>query len=119
MRAAWIALLLVALTLSAQAEDARAPTPRQGQGNIRTDLFIEVPLDRYSTDVVFPFGGAHHTVPGVVAVNHAPYYCAPHARAFRERGGFVAHLRTRYGLKGTDIPAAVLVDGGQVRYIGD
>jgi hypothetical protein len=119
MRAAWIVFLLVALTLRAEAQDSRAAAPQQRHGKVRTDLFIDVPLDRYSTDVVFPFGGAHHGVPGVVAVNHAPYYCTRHARAFRERAGFVAHLRTRHGLKDADIPAAVLVDGGQVRYIGD
>jgi hypothetical protein len=119
MRAAWIALLLVVLALPAEAGDAHVLPLQQRRANVRTDLFIELPLERYSTGVVFPFGGTHHAVPGVVAVNHAPYYCAPHARAFRDRAKFVAHLRTRHGLEDRDIPAAVLVDGGQVRYIGD
>jgi hypothetical protein len=116
MRAAWIVLVLATLTLHAEAGEG---APGRSGGNVRTDLFIEVPFDNYRTGVVFPFGGAHHVVPGVVAVNHAPYYCAAHARAFRERMKFVAHLRTRHGLQNADIPAAVLVDGGQVRYIGD
>jgi len=116
MRAVGLVLVLVALTLPAEAGEG---APGRSQGNVRTDLFIEVPLDHYPTGVVFPFGGTHHVVPGVVAVNHAPYYCVPHARAFRERMKFVAHLRTRHGLEDADIPAAVLVDGGQVRYIGD
>jgi hypothetical protein len=85
----------------------------------RTDLFVEVPLDDHSTDVVFPFGGSHHQVPGVVAVNRTPYYCARHARGFHERAAFVGHLRTRHGLDDADIPRAVLVDGGQVRYLGE
>lgn len=83
------------------------------------DLFIEIPLDQYTPDVVFPFGGSHHQVPGVVAVNRAPYYCVPHKRAFRERADFVVHLRTRHGLSDDEIRRAVLVDRGQVRYVGN
>jgi hypothetical protein len=118
MRSARLAVLLVlAATTVAAAADPRVE--RRGRAGLRTDLFIEVPLDGYSTDVIFPFGGSHHTVPGVVAVNRAPYYCAPHARAFRERAKFVTHLRTKHDLADVEIPEAVLVDGGQVRYIGD
>ena len=85
-----------------------------------TDLFVAVPLDRSSTDVIFPFRGSHHAVLGVVAVNGAPYYCTPPARAFGSRGAFVAHLRMKHRLDDREIPRRVLVDdGGQVRYIGD
>ena len=67
----------------------------------------------------FPFGGSHHQVPGVVAVNHAPYYCVPHQRAFRERADFVVHLRTHHGLTDDEIRRVVLVVRGQVRYVGN
>ena len=97
------------------ARHLRSPRDHHGAGH---ELFIEVPLD-YSTGVVFPFGGSHHTVPGVVAVNRAPHLCVVHARAFRDRAGFVGHLRMRHGLVDAEMPGAVLVDGGQVRYLGD
>jgi hypothetical protein len=32
---------------------------------------------------------------------------------------FVAHLRRRRGLRDPEIPRAVRVQGGQVRYVGD
>jgi hypothetical protein len=98
------------------APNSGAVARKAGVGH--TDLFIEVPLESPSPGVVFPFGGSHHQVPGVVAVNRAPYYCVPHARAFRERAAFVAHLRVHHGLSDGDIPKAVLVAGGQVRYVG-
>jgi hypothetical protein len=84
---------------------------------VRTDLFLDVPLD-HSTAVIFPFGGTHHAVPGVVAVNRAPYRCLVHDREFLERTHFVAHLRIEHGLHDDDIPAAVVVDHGQVVYLG-
>jgi len=84
----------------------------------RTDLFIEVPLDGASPGVVFPFGGSHHQVPGVVTIDRAPYVCEVHRRAFHDRAAFVAHLRRRHALTDADIPRAVLVEGGQVRYVG-
>jgi hypothetical protein len=112
-----VAALAAAVAIGVAATDAGAdPWRRRGPW---TDLFVEVPLGDHSTDVVFPRGGAHPRVPGVVAVNRAPYVCAPHARDFRDRSAFVAHLRTRHGLGDDDIPRALLVDGGQVRYLGD
>jgi hypothetical protein len=98
----------------ASRQAGAAPQPHAG----RTDLFVAVPLEGPTPGVVFPFGGSHHQVPGVVAVNRAPYFCTPHARAFHDRAAFVAHLRRRHGLDDADIPRAVLVQGGQVRYVG-
>lgn len=85
----------------------------------RAELFVEVPLVAPTPGVTFPFGGSHHQVPGVVAVNRAPYYCDAHAHAFRDRAAFVAHLRKRHGLRDAEIPQAVVVEGGQVHYVGD
>ncbi len=85
----------------------------------RPDLFVTVPLESPSPGVVFPFGGSHHALPGVVAVDRPPYFCVAHARPFRDRVAFVTHLRTRHGLAPKQIPQSVVVDGGQVRYIGE
>ena len=122
VRALCVALALVVVgavdgRVRAQPAPAAPDAVRRGHGG-NTDLFVEVPLDAPSPGVVFPFGGSHHQVPGVVAVNRAPYYCVPHARGFRERAAFVEHLRTRHHLQDADIPQAVLVAGGQVRYVG-
>lgn len=112
MRAA--AFVLVTLL----AASAFAEPPRGSRGDPRTDLFVEVPLD-YDTRVVFPFGGSHHAVPGVVTINRAPYYCRPHKQSFRERAAFVEHLSVKHGLSDQEIPSMVLVDHNQVRYVGD
>ena len=106
-----VILLVLASALPAHAGDVRRA--------VRPDLFITVPLEAPSPSVVFPFGGSHHTVPGVVAVNRPPYVCVPHRRAFHDRADFVAHLRVRHGLRDDEIPASVVVGRGQVRYIGD
>lgn len=108
-----MALVLVT-TASVGADDMR----RRHHGDARTDLFVEVPLD-YDTGVVFPFGGAHHAVPGVVTINKAPYFCRPHNLTFRGRAAFVEHLSVKHGLTDREIPGLVLVDHNQVRYVGD
>jgi hypothetical protein len=112
----WIVAIVLAFALRA---DAHEPPGIPHAPSDAARLFVEIPLDRYSTDVIFPFGGSHHAVPGVVAVNAAPYYCAPHRRSFDSRAGFVAHLRRTHGLDEREIPRTVLVEHGQVRYIGD
>jgi len=109
--------LAVLIAAPVSAEERSRPAAAARRRKVETNLFIEVPLD-YDTSVKFPFGGSHQTVPGTVAVNRAPYYCQRHDKAFAERPGFVAHLRVEHGLEDRDIPAAVLVEGGQVRYIG-
>ena len=116
MRRLGIVAIVLAFALPAHAQESQG-TPRAPRGG--AELFIEIPLKDYSTGVVFPFGGSHHTVPGVVTVNAAPYYCAPHRRSFADRAAFVAHLRKAHGLDERDIPRTVLVEHGQVRYIGD
>ena len=112
-----IALTLVLVMITA-ASAVAGDTGRRHHGAARTDLFIEVPLD-YDTGVVFPFGGSHHAVPGVVTINKAPYFCRPHNRAFRERAAFVEHLGVAHGLTDREIPGMVLVEHNQVRYVGD
>jgi hypothetical protein len=97
--------------------NARQHAGEAGGGRARPELFVTVPLES-STGVVFPFGGSHHAVPGVVAVNRPPYVCVAHTRPFRERAAFVTHLRMQHGLADDDIPASVVVGGGQVRYVG-
>jgi hypothetical protein len=111
---AFLGIALVAAWISpAAAGDARVRRERA-----RTDLFVDLPLD-YSTRVIFPFGGTHHAVPGVVSVNQPSYRCAPHARTFRSRVDFVVHLRAAHGLDDEEIPAAVVVDRGRVVYVGE
>lgn len=114
MRSVLAATVMVAMVATAEAGE-----PRRGRGDGRTDLFINAPLD-YDTSVVFPFGGSHHAVPGVVTINQkAPYFCRPHDLGFRSRTPFVEHLSVKHGLTDRDIPGMVLVDGHQVRYVGD
>lgn len=112
-----VACLALAVPLSSARAQSIAPGGR-GHVGARPDVFVDVPLDQPTPGVVFPFGGSHHQVPGVVAVNRAPYYCVPHKRAFRERMDFVAHMRTAHGLADDEIAGAVLVEHGQVRYPG-
>jgi hypothetical protein len=108
----------VLLLLTLLATSALAEGPRGWHGDPRTELFVEVPAN-HDTRVVFPFGGSHHAVPGVVSINQAPYYCRPHKQSFRERAAFVEHLSVKHGLSDQEIPSMVLVDHDQVRYVGD
>ena len=108
------ALVLVTSLVSV----AHADGPHGRGGDPRTDLFVAVPLE-HDTRVVFPFGGSHHAVPGVVTINQAPYYCRAHDRSFRARATFVEHLAVQHGLSDREIPALVVVDHNQVRYVGD
>jgi hypothetical protein len=113
-----IALAVVVLLVTAAAAWADEPGWRR-HGRAETDLFVEVPL-QYDTRVVFPFGGSHHAVPGVVTINKkAPYYCRPHKLSFHSRPSFVEHLSVKHGLTDQEIPSMVLVDHNQVRYVGD
>jgi hypothetical protein len=114
MRIVLTMVLVMVLAVSAGADDGR----RRHPGEASTDLFIEVPLD-HDTGVVFPFGGSHHAVPGVVTINRAPYFCRPHNLSFRDRAPFVEHLRVKHGLTDREIPGLVLVEHNQVRYVGD
>ena len=113
-----LALALVLLVVT--AADAGEVAIRRGRSHaVATDLFVNVPLD-HDTSVVFPFGGSHHAVPGIAAINQrAPYYCRPHDLAFPDRAAFVEHLSVKHGLSDREIPAMVLVDHSQVRYVGD
>jgi hypothetical protein len=114
MRRTLVALAIMAVGVAAEAGDGR----RAGRG-ADTDLFVAVPLET-DTGVVFPFGGSHHAVPGVVTINQkAPYFCRAHARGFRDRPAFVEHLGVQHGLTDRDIPGLVVVGRGQVRYVGD
>jgi hypothetical protein len=112
-------ILLVALMVIATVTEARAGGWfRRDRGDARTDLFVEVPTE-YDTRVVFPFGGTHHAVPGVVGINSEPYYCRPHDVSFADRARFVEHLSVKHGLTDREIPQLVVVRGDQVRYVGD
>jgi hypothetical protein len=110
-----VALLLVG---GAIAEAGDVIVRRHHRRHARPDLYLDMPLD-YSTDVIFPFGGSHHAVPGVVSVNRAPYRCLPHERVFKARAHFVAHLRLDHGLTDETIRSAIVVDQGQAIYLGD
>lgn len=111
-----VALLLVMVTVA----EAGEVTVRGGRRHdVATDLFVDVPLD-HDTRVVFPFGGSHHAVPGVVTINQrAPYFCRPHELGFADRAAFVEHLGVQHGLSDGEIPAMLLVRRNQVRYVGD
>lgn len=112
MRSTVALMLVLAAAMTAHAGDGAS-------GAVHPDLFVTVPLESGSGTVVFPFGGAHHALPGVVAVNHAPYVCVTHAIAFRERSDFVTHLRARHGLSDDEIRRTVVAGHGQVRYVGN
>jgi hypothetical protein len=112
MRSALTAMLLLCAAGTVLAGGGR----RHGA---ETDLFVDVPLEAPSPGVVFPFGGSHHAVPGVVAVNRPPYVCTPHRRTFRERADFVTHLRRVHGLDDAALKERVIVTDGQVHYVGD
>jgi hypothetical protein len=116
MRLALVTLLLLVVT-AAQADQVQV-RGRRGQ-RVETDLFVAVPL-AHDTGVVFPFGGSHHAVPGLVTINQkAPYFCLAHRRGFGDRASFVEHLGVMHGLTDREIPAVVLVEHDQVRYVGD
>jgi hypothetical protein len=112
-----ILLVLVVVIVTVGEVDA-AEWFRRRHGDARTDLFVEVPLD-YQTGVVFPFGGSHHAVPGVVTINSDPYFCRAHDLSFADRGRFVEHLSVKHGLTDREIPSMVVVHRNQVRYLGD
>ncbi len=108
------------MALVSIAATVDAGEPHRGRGrHAYGGLFLDVPLD-YDTSVVFPFGGSHHAVPGVVGINQkAPYFCRVHDLGFRARAPFVEHLSVKHGLTDREIPNLVLVDRHQVRYVGD
>ena len=108
------------MALVSIAATVDAGEPHRGRGrHAYGGLFLDVPLD-YDTSVVFPFGGSHHAVPGVVGINqNAPYFCRVHDLGFRARAPFVEHLSVKHGLTDREIPNLVLVDRHQVRYVGD
>ncbi len=116
VRLAIVTILLLVVT-AARADQMQAGG-RRGQ-RVETDLFVAVPL-AHDTRVVFPFGGSHHAVPGLVTINKkAPYFCVAHRRGFGDRVSFVEHLGVVHGLTDREIPAMVLVAHDQVRYVGD
>jgi len=118
MRFTIVVASLGAILLSSFVASAGEVGIRRGRRGVRPQVWVGLPLE-YSTDVVFPFGGSHHTVPGVVTINRAPYRCLVHERRFRERVHFVSHLRMGHGLVDDDIPSAVIVDRGEVVYLGE
>jgi hypothetical protein len=118
-RAAAVVVIVLLAGVAPARPQSKVPGAGHGHGGRRPDVFVDVPAEAPTPGVVFPFGGSHHQVPGVVSVNRAPYYCVPHKLAFRERLDFVAHLRTEHGLADDEIGNAVLVQHGQVRYPGD
>jgi len=123
-----VALLLVVAGVGSVAAQAPQPLPappsapvspaHAGRGGPHPDVYVDVPLD-HDSGVVFPFGGAHHAVPGVVGIDTDPYVCPVHHLTFRERAKFIEHLVTKHGLRPEDIPSRVLVEGSQVRYVGE
>jgi hypothetical protein len=118
MRTASVATCLLGLLLASVPSAPAGEVAVRRQRHVRPDLFLDLPLD-YDTAVIFPFGGSHHAVPGVVSINRQPYRCLAHERAFRERIHFVVHLRREHGLADDQIRAAVVVDRGEVIYLGD
>jgi hypothetical protein len=119
MRTAIVATVLFGLLLaSVPPAPAGEVAVRRHRQHVRPELYLDLPLD-YDTAVIFPFGGSHHAVPGVVSIDRQPYRCLAHERAFRERIHFVVHLRREHGLADDQIPAAVVVDRGEVIYLGD
>jgi hypothetical protein len=108
-------MVMLAMVASVEAGEPQ----RRMRGDAQTELFVDVPLD-YDTSVVFPFGGSHHAVPGLVTINQkAPYFCRVHDLGFSTRGAFIEHLGVKHGLTDREIPGLVLVDRHQVRYVGD
>lgn len=115
MRDVLVVMAVVAMVATADAGEHRRGHGRHPYGA----LFLDVPLE-HDTSVVFPFGGSHHAVPGVVTINQkAPYFCRAHALGFPARAPFVEHLSVKHGLTDREIPNLVLVDRHQVRYVGD
>ena len=119
MRVAVVVAGAGALLLSSfVALDAGEVGINRGRLGAYPGVWVDVPLE-YSTDVIFPFGGSHHAVPGIAAINGEPYRCRVHARRFRERTSFVVHLRTEHGLVDDEIPGAVILDRGEIVYLGN
>src|SRR4051812_35126840 len=112
MRVVATSIMVLALATAAFAQSRPPPV-------VRPEVYLDVPLAAPTPGVVFPFGGTHHAVPGVVAVNRAPYVCARHGRPFRDRAAFVEHLRRVHHLDDAAIGRDVVVRDGQARYVGD
>ncbi len=112
-----VALLLVTAVAATPWALARAQVGDRAPV-ARPEVWVGVPAAAPTPGVIFPFGGAHGPVPGAVTIDRAPYYCEAHAHAFRDRAGFLAHLRRQHHLTDDEAAKALVVERGQVRYVG-
>ena len=107
----FVALVLLGLV----GNDARADDVRRRDRD--HDLGIVVPIDPREHDRLQWFGRRdHHLVPGTVTINRAPYVCDVEDAEFHRRDEFVAHLRLVHRIPVDQIPDAVVLTEGQVRF---
>lgn len=99
---------------------AQATGQGTGQGRVRPDLGIVIPIEPHEHDRLQWFGRQdHHVVPGTVTIDKAPYVCDAHDRRFRDKDVFIAHLRADHGLRPDEIPDRLVVLKGVVHFSGD
>lgn len=119
--------VIVALAADIVAAEPGKPSPHQRgpHGRGRAGVYTWVPPPdavydgSYGRDGVYFYGKDRMEVPGVVAVNRPPYVCDLDGRVFRDKGAFVAHLRTTHvdRLQERPDPSFVVRDG-QVHFTG-
>ncbi len=106
-----VALLTLALAISAAAEDTR----RNG-----ADVQVFVPVPPVEHQRLHYFGRQdHHLVPGTVTIDKPPYQCDLDGLRFTDRDRFVAHLRAAHHTPPEKIPDHLLVVEGQVHFVGE
>ena len=107
--------LVVAAVLLAVALPVVADPP-----NRRAEVDAIVPVPPYEHERLHYFGRRyHHLVPGTVTIGKTPYVCDLDEQLFRTQDDFVAHLRTVHRVPPESIPDRLLVDRGEVHFLGD
>ena len=106
-----VVLILLAAAVAAAADDA----PRR-----RPDLDVLVPVDPHEHERLHFFDRKdHHSVPGTVTINGAPYACDLDAQTFKDRDQFVTHVRTAHGVPPERLSDLVVILNGRVHFVGE
>jgi hypothetical protein len=106
-----VVVALFALVVAASASAANPMKPR---------LDVVVPVDPYEHERLHYFGRRSDLpVPNAVTIDGAAYACDVHTLRFRDRDGFVAHLRTAHRAALERLPELLSVVDGRVHYVGD
>jgi hypothetical protein len=122
-RVAGALVLVVAVATAASAQSSAPATPSsptnttRGTGGPRVDAVVPIPPTEHER--LHFFGRRdHHRVPGTVTIDKPPYVCDVDGERFTDRDAFVAHLRSRHRIASARIPDTLVVQDGQVHFLG-